>query len=76
MEVEHLVRTGSDHAPMLLTMEERVVRHRKSFKFLMFWTEHAQFTEVVRQNWFVDVSQNPFFLSKENIKRVKSALTK
>lgn len=65
MEIEHLARTGSDHVPMLLTMEEGVARHKKPFKFLKVWTKRAQFTKVVRQNWFVDVSQNPFFLFKK-----------
>lgn len=38
MEVEHLARTGSDHTPILLHMEEGVTTHRKPFRFLNFWT--------------------------------------
>lgn len=43
MEVEHLARTGSDHAPMILTCEEGVSKYKKSFRFLKFWTENAFF---------------------------------
>ncbi|KAK4734174.1 hypothetical protein R3W88_008435 [Solanum pinnatisectum] len=43
--VQHLPRTGSDHAPMLLNCEIYVVRHRKPFRILKFWTESDTFTE-------------------------------
>lgn len=49
-EVEHLPRTGSDHAPLLLICEDRTQRQRKPFRFLNFWTEHDSFKEVVRHN--------------------------
>ncbi|KAH0661241.1 hypothetical protein KY284_026172 [Solanum tuberosum] len=75
-EVEHLPRTGSDHAPMLLQCEVTEDIHRKPFRFLKFWTENDSFKEIVRQNWSSGDSQNPFQDFKENIKKVKSALTK
>lgn len=75
-EVEHLSRTGSDHAPMFFTCEDRLSRHKKPFRFLKFWTENPSFIEVVRQNWCSNGAQNPFLEFKANIKNVKSALTK
>jgi len=75
-EVEHLPRTGSDHAPLLLSCEETITRHRKPFRFLKFWIENESFKDVVRQNWSTNPSQNPYLDFKENIKRVKSALRK
>ena len=48
MEVEHLDRTGSDHAPILLTCDEGAIGYKKSFRFLKFWTENASFVYVVR----------------------------
>ncbi|XP_049406079.1 uncharacterized protein LOC125869665 [Solanum stenotomum] len=76
MEVEHLSRTGSDHAPMFLTCGDRLSRHKKPFRFLKFWTENPSFIEVVRQNWCSNWAQNPFLEFKANIKNVKSVLTK
>lgn len=75
-EVEHLSITRSDHAPMLLHMDKRVIIHRKTFRFLNFWTENAAFTEVVRQNWVANENLNPFLLFKEKIRRVETTLSK
>ncbi|KAH0706068.1 hypothetical protein KY285_010599 [Solanum tuberosum] len=75
-EVEHLPRTGSDHAPLLFSCDVNKVKHKKPFKFLKFWTENNAFQDIVSQNWCTNDSQNPFLNIKENVKRVKSALTK
>ncbi|XP_016558053.2 uncharacterized protein LOC107857722 [Capsicum annuum] len=47
MEVEHLVRSGSDHSPMLIqckTNNEQIV---KSFKFLNFWLKEEACLEKI-----------------------------
>jgi len=46
VEVEHLARTGSDHAPLLLSCSGKQLHITKSFKFLKFWVEEADFKEV------------------------------
>ncbi|XP_075099052.1 uncharacterized protein LOC142175940 [Nicotiana tabacum] len=48
----------------------------KPFRFLNFWTKHATFMDVVRQNWEDDFIGYPFLMFKQNIKRVKAALSK
>ncbi|KAH0712633.1 hypothetical protein KY289_008592 [Solanum tuberosum] len=60
MEVEHLARTWSDHAPMLLTYEEGAIGYKKPF----------------RQNWVENDPLNSFIAFKENIKRIKTTFTK
>lgn len=50
LEVEHLTRTISDHAPMLLTFEENATQFKKPSKFLKLWRKHESFKEVVSQN--------------------------
>ncbi|XP_016488047.2 uncharacterized protein LOC107808078 [Nicotiana tabacum] len=62
IEVEHLIRTGSDHAPLLMSCGEEAMQFVKPFKFLNFWTKHETFIEVVS--------------SKQKLKRVKLALSK
>lgn len=76
LEVEHLSRTGSDHASMFLTCEEQLVIVKKSFKFLKFWTEHESFMDVVKQNWIAPSSKNPFLEFKEKLKNVKAIFIK
>ncbi|XP_075091480.1 uncharacterized protein LOC142171691 [Nicotiana tabacum] len=46
IEVEHLIRTGSDHAPFLMTCGEYTTNFVKPFRFLNFWTKHATFMDV------------------------------
>ncbi|XP_075101658.1 uncharacterized protein LOC142177094 [Nicotiana tabacum] len=76
IEVEHLIRTGSDHAPLLMTCGVQTTNFVKPFRFLNFWTKHATFMDVVRQNWEADFIGDQFLMFKQNIKRVKAALSK
>ncbi|XP_070034325.1 uncharacterized protein [Nicotiana tomentosiformis] len=76
IEVEHLIRTGSDHAPLLMTCGVQTTKFVKPFRFLNFWTKHATFMDVVRQNWEADFIRDPFLMLKQNIKRVKASLSK
>ncbi|XP_019248496.1 PREDICTED: uncharacterized protein LOC109227757 [Nicotiana attenuata] len=46
IEFEHLIRTGSDHAPLLMTCGEQTTKFVKPFRFLNFWTKHATFMDV------------------------------
>ncbi|XP_070010136.1 uncharacterized protein [Nicotiana sylvestris] len=76
IEVEYLIRTGSDHAQLLMTCGEQTTNVVKPFRFLNFWTKHATFMDVVRQNWEADFIGDPFFMFKQKLKRVKEALSK
>ncbi|XP_070039898.1 uncharacterized protein [Nicotiana tomentosiformis] len=76
IEVEHLIRTRSDHASLLMTCGVQTTNFVKPFRFLNFWTKHATFMDVVRQNWEADFIGDPFLMLKQNIKRVKTTLSK
>jgi len=41
VEVEHLVRAGSDHASMLLSSGQKNNVPKRPFRFLKFWTERS-----------------------------------
>ncbi|XP_075083574.1 uncharacterized protein LOC142167309 [Nicotiana tabacum] len=69
IEVEHLIRTGSDHAPLLMTCGVQTTNFVKPFRFLNFWTKHATFINVVRQNWEANFIGDQFLMFKQNIKR-------
>ncbi|XP_060216639.1 uncharacterized protein LOC132644099 [Lycium barbarum] len=75
MEVEHLSRTGSDHALLLFTCGEISHHIRKPFRFLKFWTEHESFLEVVNQAWSTDFESDEFISFKLKLKKVKTALS-
>nr|XP_016477413.1 PREDICTED: uncharacterized protein LOC107798896 [Nicotiana tabacum] len=72
IEVEHQIRIGSDHAPLLMTCGVQTTNFAKPFRLLNFWTKHTTFMDVVRQNWEADFIGDPFLMFKKNIKRVKA----
>jgi len=73
-EVTHMLRQGSDHAPLLVkcnTDSEPVI---KPFKFLNFWTKHKEFKKIVEDNWKIDFVGSPFTEVHAKMKKVKVAL--
>lgn len=50
MRLNILSRSGSDHAPMLLSCGGKFQHFNKSFIFLKFWAENEEFKEAVLQN--------------------------
>lgn len=74
-EVDHLPRTGLDHASLVLSCEDRRIRSRNSFRFLKFLTKHASFKDVIRQQPDTDCSSDSFLNFKIKIKHATSTLT-
>ncbi|XP_060178276.1 uncharacterized protein LOC132608235 [Lycium barbarum] len=75
-EVEHLTKSGSDRAPLVLSCGEEVTGYIKPFRFLNFWIQHASFKEVVSQNWKTDFMGSPYLAFKHKLKNLKGALAK
>ncbi|XP_070031969.1 uncharacterized protein [Nicotiana tomentosiformis] len=75
LEVIHLSKIGSDHSPILLKCDIEAVPVKKPFKFLNFWVKRESFKEVVRENWHVDFSENPFIMFNYKLKKLKKALS-
>ncbi|XP_059311005.1 uncharacterized protein LOC132062449 [Lycium ferocissimum] len=61
--VTHMIRHGSDHAPLHLKYNNNAHHIIKSFKFLNFWTNPHTFMEVVKENWTADLCGNPFYIA-------------
>ncbi|XP_060196130.1 uncharacterized protein LOC132625487 [Lycium barbarum] len=76
IEVEHLARTGSDHAPLMCTYGHKHQNLVTPFKFLSFWIEHASFIETVRLNWSTWEHDDPFINFKSKMKKLKGVLSK
>ncbi|XP_060202665.1 uncharacterized protein LOC132631080 [Lycium barbarum] len=72
IEVEHLSRTGSDHAPLLVLLGEEAQNFIKPFRFLNFWTEHKDFLDTVKLHWPEETEGNSFLVFKQKIKQVRA----
>ncbi|KAE8694600.1 hypothetical protein F3Y22_tig00110777pilonHSYRG00077 [Hibiscus syriacus] len=50
--VKHLPRIKSDHRPLLLLSSASPLSHRPHyFRFLVGWTKHPQFSQLIRDKW-------------------------
>ncbi|KAH0696829.1 hypothetical protein KY289_014311 [Solanum tuberosum] len=74
-EVHHLIRQGSDHAPLHLSCNSVEVPIIKPFRFMNFWSRHQQFKKIVEDSWKIDFVGNPFFEFHSKLKNVKKALS-
>ncbi|XP_060201759.1 uncharacterized protein LOC132630196 [Lycium barbarum] len=75
LEINHLIKCGSDHSPLLLECKQEVQQFKKHFKFLNFWTKHDTFIDVVKENWETDVVANSFWTFNVKLKKMKQVLS-
>ncbi|XP_060210793.1 uncharacterized protein LOC132637772 [Lycium barbarum] len=75
LEVEHLSRTGSEHAPLLVSCGDQVENFIKPFRFLKFWVEHDTFLDFIKQQWEAHLSDDVFLSFKLKMKKLKVALS-
>ncbi|WMV41297.1 hypothetical protein MTR67_034682 [Solanum verrucosum] len=73
-EVQHLIRQGSDHAPLHMICNSEEEPAIRPFRFLNFWSKHKQFKKIVVDNWRVDFTGTSFIEFHVKIKKVKKAL--
>lgn len=76
IEVEDLIKQGSDHTPLLISYKEDGKIVKKPFKFLNFWVEQESLLKVVKQYWSGDFGPDPFFKVHNKMKKVSKALAK
>nr|XP_016513013.1 PREDICTED: uncharacterized protein LOC107830042 [Nicotiana tabacum] len=86
VEITHLSKIGSDHSPSLITFDPNFVLGKKQFRFLNFWTDHATFQEVVKENRKISSLEevvlvpeasfeiNPTKLNRERLHKVQAEL--
>ncbi|XP_019227829.1 PREDICTED: uncharacterized protein LOC109209105 [Nicotiana attenuata] len=77
--VNHLIRTCSDHSPLLTIAKNTLQPTIKYFRFLDFWTNENGFKEVVKQAWDIEVHGSPmwkFHLKLKNTCRCLSHWSK
>jgi len=69
--VQHLIRVGSDHSPLLISTGpiKKPMIHNRPFRFQAAWVTHNQFEELVTAKW------NSHYPLMMNLKRLASELT-
>ncbi|XP_059295494.1 uncharacterized protein LOC132048826 [Lycium ferocissimum] len=70
LNMDYLSRTGSDHAPLLLSAGEQVQQFHKHFRFLKFWLEQDSFMQVVEDFW----NTTTWLTIREDIVKIKEPL--
>ncbi|XP_070015166.1 uncharacterized protein [Nicotiana sylvestris] len=73
--VTHLVRTGSDHAPLLISFFNTLQEPQKYFRFLDLWTGHEGFMDIVEQAWNIQVVGGPMWKLHLKLKNVCKMLS-
>ncbi|RYR39566.1 hypothetical protein Ahy_A09g045127 isoform B [Arachis hypogaea] len=60
-KVEVLPRIGSDHHPLLITLQSRDVMQRRDrpFRYEAMWEHQPNFKEFVKQEWNINQNLNP-----------------
>ncbi|XP_060210726.1 uncharacterized protein LOC132637688 [Lycium barbarum] len=73
--VKHLVRTGSDHRPLLTTCHNDSEGGTKYFKFLDFWADQPTFTQILQQSWNTNIIGNPMWRLQSKLKILSKNLS-
>ncbi|KAL0923443.1 hypothetical protein M5K25_007500 [Dendrobium thyrsiflorum] len=76
--VEHLSKTYSDHAPLLITFQDSRTYAGSSFRFQNMWFSHEEFLFMVKENWEAPLFPNNDIYGMERLwhklKRLKYKL--
>lgn len=73
--VRHLVRTGSDHRPLLFKCHSDQRNFTRYFRFLNFWTTQDDFMDVVKDSWNVNILGNPRWRLQQKLKQLSRNLS-
>ncbi|GAA0186747.1 hypothetical protein LIER_34035 [Lithospermum erythrorhizon] len=74
LSVRHLVKTHSDHAPLLINIQSNTGRTLSAFRFQNMWSKHKDFPSVVADAWNQDFYGDPFFTISSKLKALKLIL--
>lgn len=50
-EAYALLAIGSDHSPIILSTAPQWTKRKKEFKFEVFWLDHPEYKDFVRDIW-------------------------
>lgn len=70
-QVQHLSRTLSDHAPMLLQFRQASTQEPRPFRFQHMWISHPSFLNAVKQSREAPCFWTPLYILISKLKRLK-----
>ncbi|KAG5609469.1 hypothetical protein H5410_020750, partial [Solanum commersonii] len=73
-EVTHLIRQGSDHAPLHVKFNAQNSHIAKPFKLINFWTKHSEFHKLVEESWQNECIGTPIKVLQTKLKRGVSGM--
>ncbi|XP_012842530.1 PREDICTED: uncharacterized protein LOC105962752 [Erythranthe guttata] len=74
LQVLHLERTMSDHAPLSVRFEQGQQMAGKGFTFQRMWVDHPTFQAMVSHAWSIPVHGSPFYVFQQKLIFVQKAL--
>lgn len=74
--IRHLVRTGSDHGPLIMKCFESGQNNIKYFRFLNFWTNQLGFFDIVKETWSIHIQGNSMWRLQSKLKLLAKRLSK
>ncbi|XP_058077579.1 uncharacterized protein LOC131225973 [Magnolia sinica] len=72
--VEHLPRSNSDHAPLLLVLLNQNFVGPKPFCFQRMWLQHESFQQVIKTAWESETTLDPMVNILVKLRKVKISL--
>ncbi|XP_074288354.1 uncharacterized protein LOC141613514 [Silene latifolia] len=65
-----------DHCPCVITLNETHMRKKPAFKYFNMWSMAANFSDVVKDGWNIDVQGTPMYRIVKKLKGLKHQLKK
>lgn len=69
-----LVRSKSDHHPIMFNMQQDYVTYSSSFKFMKMWASHPDCHKIVSDSWNTPIFDCPMFILSQKLKNLKTVL--
>lgn len=71
--MKHLIRSGSDHPPLLINLNSNNDKVNNPLKLLNIWINKESFKELIKQNRKTNFEGNPFMVFQHKMYKVKIA---
>lgn len=72
--VTYLSRSCSDHAPLLIKIDNEITSSIQYFRFLNFWAKHLNFLKSIKDIWDHKVYGNPLYVLHQKLKNTSKHL--
>lgn len=67
-----LIRSQSDHYPIMIVMKKGVKSNPSSFKYFSMWADHSKCLDLVKEAWSMSIIGCPMFVLMQKLKNLKA----